>query len=162
MMTLFTLSTILHSCVARRSCCRFPISGSMTKWSRISGEQADNISFSHFFRLGLKCRNVPLLPVCMQSTPNLEFFSFTCLDLIEASVSMGLRPEFSASAMGIESSASANALIAYCSSPGLCVNECQILSPLLLRDSGMRGQGRTLTAASSTANEQAISAAPPP
>ncbi len=65
---------------------------------------------------------MPLLPACMQSTPSREFFSFTCLDLIEAKVSMGLRPEFSASAMGTESRASAKARIAYCSSPGLCVS----------------------------------------
>jgi hypothetical protein len=74
----------------------------------------------------------------MQSTPNLVFFSFTCRDLISANVSMGERPEFAARAIGIASSASAKARIAYCSRPGLC------------------------TAASSTANEHAISAAPPP
>jgi hypothetical protein len=87
----------------------------------------------------LECvKDLPLLPVCIQSTPNLEFFSFTCLDLIAAKVSIGESPEFSANAIGIASSASAKARIAYCSSPGL------------------------LTAASSTASEQAISAAPPP
>ena len=64
--------------------------------------------------------NLPLLPVCIQSTPNLEFFSLACRDLILARVSMGLRPEFSARAIGTESSASANARIAYCSRPGLC------------------------------------------
>ena len=64
--------------------------------------------------------NVPLLPVCMQSTPRREVFSFTCRDLIEAKVSIGLKPEFSAKDIGIESNASAKALIAYCSSPGLC------------------------------------------
>ena len=51
---------------------------------------------------------------------------------------MGERPEFSARAMGTASRASANARMAYCSRPG------------------------DLTAASSTAREQAISAAPPP
>ena len=61
----------------------------------------------------------PLLPVCMQSTPILEFFSLTCLLLMLANVSIGLRPEFSANAIGIASSASANARIAYCSRPGL-------------------------------------------
>ena len=61
----------------------------------------------------------PLLPVCMQSTPSLEFFSLACRDLMFARVSMGLRPEFSASAMGTQSSASAKARIAYCSRPGL-------------------------------------------
>ena len=62
---------------------------------------------------------LPLLPVCIQSTPNLEFLSLTCFDFIDAKVSIGLSPEFSAKAIGIESSASAKARIAYCSSPGL-------------------------------------------
>lgn len=35
-----------------------------------------------------------------------------------ARVSIGLRPEFSARAMGMESKASANARMAYCASPG--------------------------------------------
>ena len=56
----------------------------------------------------------------MQSTPNLVFPSLACRDLMLARVSMGLRPEFSASAMGTASRASANARIAYCSRPGLC------------------------------------------
>ena len=64
--------------------------------------------------------DLPLLPLCIQSTPNLEFFSLTCRDFIDASVWMELRPEFSANAIGTESSASANARMAYCSSPGLC------------------------------------------
>lgn len=91
----------------------------------------------------------------MQSTPNRVFFSLTCLDLIDAKVSIGLSPEFSAKAIGIASRASANALIAYCSSPGLYT----IISDAL-RILGCTI--RTLTAASSTASEQAISAAPPP
>lgn len=62
---------------------------------------------------------LPLEPVCMQSTPSLEFFSFTCLDLIEARVSIGLRPEFSARDIGTESKASENALMAYCSRPAV-------------------------------------------
>jgi hypothetical protein len=68
------------------------------------------------FKLG-----IPLEPVCMQSTPSLEFFSVTCLDLIEARVSIGLKPEFSARDIGTESSASANALMAYCSRPALYI-----------------------------------------
>jgi hypothetical protein len=64
--------------------------------------------------------DLPLLPVCIQSTPNLEFFSLACRDLMLASVSIGLSPEFSARAIGTESNASAKARIAYCSSPGLC------------------------------------------
>lgn len=51
---------------------------------------------------------------------------------------MGDRPEFSARAIGIASRASAKARMAYCSRPG------------------------DVAAASSTAREQAISAAPPP
>jgi hypothetical protein len=62
---------------------------------------------------------LPLSPVCMQSTPSLELFSFICRDLMAASVSIGLSPEFSARAIGIASNASAKALIAYCSIPGL-------------------------------------------
>lgn len=69
--------------------------------------------------------NLPLLPVCMQSTPNRVFFSLTCRDLIEAKVSIGDKPLFWARAMGTQSSASAKARIAYCSSPGLCVMTCQ-------------------------------------
>ena len=60
----------------------------------------------------------PLLPVCMQSTPNLELRSVTCLDLMLARVSIGLNPEFSARAIGTESRASEKARMAYCSSPG--------------------------------------------
>jgi len=63
--------------------------------------------------------HLPLLPVCIQSTPNLVFFSLACRDLMLARVSIGLRPEFSAKAMGTASSASAKARIAYCSRPGL-------------------------------------------
>ena len=88
----------------------------MTKFSRIS---VNSINVTQWSIQGM---HVPLLPACMQSTPSLEFFSFTCLDLIDAKVSMGLNPEFSASAIGTESNASANARMAYCSSPGLCTN----------------------------------------
>jgi precorrin-4 methylase len=55
-----------------------------------------------------------------------------------ARVSIGDNPEFSANAMGTVSRAFAKARIAYCSIPGV------------------------LSAASATAREQAISAAPPP
>lgn len=65
-------------------------------------------------------KNLPLLPVCMQSTPSRELFSLTCRDLMAASVSIGLKPEFSAKAIGTESKASAKARMAYCSRPGLC------------------------------------------
>lgn len=114
-MTLLTFSTMRHSCVASISCCLFPISGSITNASRMS-----------------------LLPVCMQSTPSREFFSVTCRLLMLASAAIGDSPEFSASVIGIWSSASANARMAYCSRPGDSI------------------------AASSTAMEHAISAAPPP
>lgn len=97
-----------------------------------------------------------MLPVCMQSTPNLEFFSLTCRDLIDARVSMGLRPEFSASAMGTASRASAKARIAYCSSPGLY----RSLSVGWWRR--LDREVHALSEASSTAREHAISAAPPP
>jgi hypothetical protein len=74
-----------------------------------------------------------------------------------ARVSMGLRPEFSASAIGTQSSASANARIAYCSRPGLC---CRVRNYLVTTIPNRVAS--TLTAASSTASEQATSAAPPP
>ena len=114
--------------------------------------------FLHYKRT--KVMNIPLLPVCIQSTPSLEFFSLTCRDLIEARVSMGLRPEFCASAIGIESSASANDRIAYCSRPGLW-SETWIRESLGWINRPV-WRGPTLRAASSTASEQAISAAPPP
>lgn len=72
-------------------------------------------------------KHIPLLPVNMQSTPNREFFSLTWRDLIAASVSIGLRPEFSANAKGTASSASAKARIAYCSMPGLWNPKSQLL-----------------------------------
>lgn len=62
----------------------------------------------------------PLLPVNMQSTPSRVFFSLTCRDLIDARVSIGFKPEFSANVSGTASRASANARMAYCSMPGLC------------------------------------------
>lgn len=71
--------------------------------------------------------HLPLLPVCMQSTPSLVFFSFACRDLMLARVSIGLRPEFSARAMGTASNASAKARIAYCSRPGLYINSLDIM-----------------------------------
>lgn len=97
MITLFTFRTILQSCVASRSCWRLPINGSMTKCSLIS-----------------------LLPLCIQSTPSLEFFSRAWRDLMDARVSIGDRPEFSARARGIASRAWEKARMAYCSNPGVC------------------------------------------
>jgi len=67
-----------------------------------------------------------------------------------ARVSIGLRPEFSAKAIGTQSSASAKARIAYCSRPGLCDSSQKLLHCLGIFIG-------TLTAASSTASEQAIS-----
>lgn len=69
---------------------------------------------------------------------------------------MGFKPEFSANVRGTASRASANARMAYCSIPGLFeigqLNNFNICSRTK----------RTLIAASSTAMEHAISAAPPP
>ena len=62
----------------------------------------------------------------------------TCRLLTSARVSIGARPEFSASASGTASRAVENARIAYCSIEA------------------------TLSASAATAIEQAISAAPPP
>jgi hypothetical protein len=93
-------------CAAKAGCgCRHSIEGTIEPERQGAGERG-----------GL---DLPLLPVCMQSTPSLVFFSLACRDLMLASVSMGLSPEFSASAMGTASSASAKARIAYCSRPGL-------------------------------------------
>lgn len=90
----------------------------MTKWSLMSKIE-ESIRKPPLFDRYAHYINLPLLPVCMQSTPSLLFFSLTCFDLIEARVSIGLHPEFSASANGIASNASANARIAYCSRPGV-------------------------------------------
>ena len=109
------LSIILTSCVARLSCCFFPI--------RVS------IIFIAFMSLD---------PFPRQSIPRLKRPFSICCDLTCATDSIGLYPEFSARAMGMESSASAKALTAYCSSVD------------------------TLSASSATAMEQAISQAPPP
>lgn len=73
-----------------------------------------------------KKRDKPLFPVSMQSTPSLELFSLTWRDLIEANVSIGLKPEFSERARGTASRASANARMAYCSIPGLCSRLVQV------------------------------------
>mmetsp|Transcript_8515 Transcript_8515/g.13447 ORF Transcript_8515/g.13447 Transcript_8515/m.13447 type:complete len:438 (+) Transcript_8515:1175-2488(+) len=114
-MTSSILRMSLTTWVARRSCCCFPIRVSNTP-----------------------CVFMSLVPVSLQSTPRCGFFSRSCWDFTMATVSMGGSPLFSASAVGIESSASANARIAYCSTPGMW------------------------SAASSTAMPHAISAEPPP
>ena len=74
----------------------------------------------------------------LQSTPRRELDSVTWRDFTEVSVSIGLRPEFSARANGIASRAAAKDRMAYCSME-------DISSAALL-----------------TAKEQVISAAPPP
>lgn len=59
--------------------------------------------------------HIPFVPFCKQSMPRAVFSSVTCCDLTSARVLIGLSPEFSASAIGMDSRASANARIAYCS-----------------------------------------------
>ena len=59
---------------------------------------------------------LPLVPLPIQSTPSRGLSSHACSALTLATVSMGFIPEFSASARGMDSRASAKALIAYCSS----------------------------------------------
>ena len=59
--------------------------------------------------------HTPFVPFCKQSMPRAVFSSATCCDLTSASVLIGWSPEFSASAIGMDSRASANARIAYCS-----------------------------------------------
>ena len=58
---------------------------------------------------------LPQVPFSRQSMPSRGLFSFTCLDLTSARVLMGASPLFSARARGIDSRASENARIAYCS-----------------------------------------------
>jgi hypothetical protein len=61
----------------------------------------------------------PLSPLPMQSMPRRVFPSATCRLRTSANVSIGGSPEFSASASGTESSADANARMAYCSIEGI-------------------------------------------
>merc|ERR1712216_953016 len=58
-----------------------------------------------------------LVPLVLQSMPSHGFFSSICRVLIAASDSMPDKPEFSASAIGMVSSASAKARIANCPAP---------------------------------------------
>ncbi|ANB14348.1 T-complex protein 1 epsilon subunit [Sugiyamaella lignohabitans] len=85
-----------------------------------------------------KFSRMSLVPVPRQSIPSLALDSLIWRDLTVASDSIGDIPEFSARAIGIASKAVANARNAYWSIP--------------VRRS----------AASATATEHAISAAPPP
>jgi len=52
----------------------------------------------------LACVFMSLVPVSLQSTPRYGFFSLSCWLLIMATVSIGGNPEFSASAVGMDSS----------------------------------------------------------
>lgn len=81
---------------------------------------------------------LPEVPRFMQSIPNAALYSAICRALISAKELTGDIPEFSASDMGIDSSASENARNAYC-------------SKVLI-----------LSAAAAQAKAQEISAAPPP
>ncbi len=67
-----------------------------------------------------KPRLLPHVPFSRQSIPSLGLFSLTCLDLTSARVLMGASPLFSARARGIDSRASENARIAYCSKLDVC------------------------------------------
>mmetsp|Transcript_11762 Transcript_11762/g.20946 ORF Transcript_11762/g.20946 Transcript_11762/m.20946 type:complete len:266 (-) Transcript_11762:811-1608(-) len=78
------------------------------------------------------------VPVSLQSMPRKGLFSSSWRFFTYVKLSIGGRPAFSARAMGTDSRASANARIAYCSTPV------------------------TVLAAASTARAQLISAAPPP
>ncbi len=63
--------------------------------------------------------NLPFVPVLRQSIPNRGLFSAICCALTSANVFIGENPLFSANANGTDSSASANARIAYCSIVGI-------------------------------------------
>jgi hypothetical protein len=54
-----------------------------------------------------------------QSIPNRGLFCVICCDLTSDTILIGEKPLFSANANGIDSSASANARIAYCSIVGI-------------------------------------------
>jgi hypothetical protein len=60
-----------------------------------------------------------LIPLLRQSIPNRGLFVAICCDFISEIVLIGEKPLFSAKAKGIDSSASANARIAYCSIVGI-------------------------------------------
>ena len=64
----------------------------------------------------------PEVPLSRQSMPRAGFFSLSCLVLTSVSVWMAERPEFSASAIGITSRASANPRNAYCSRVEICAH----------------------------------------
>jgi len=75
----------------------------------------------------MKWHDLPLVPLLRQSIPRRGLFSVTCRDLTSASVWMGDRPLFSASASGTLSRAEEKDLIAYCSSVEICkggTNKC--------------------------------------
>mmetsp|Transcript_49891 Transcript_49891/g.117301 ORF Transcript_49891/g.117301 Transcript_49891/m.117301 type:complete len:217 (-) Transcript_49891:951-1601(-) len=114
-MTSSIFKIIFTTCAASRNCCFLLCRVSMTFCSRMS-----------------------LVPRIMQSTPSRGFDSCNWAVLTFARVSMGESPEFSASAIGMPSRASANARQAYCSNP------------------------TTESAALLTARAAAISGAPPP
>mmetsp|Transcript_12426 Transcript_12426/g.30958 ORF Transcript_12426/g.30958 Transcript_12426/m.30958 type:complete len:215 (-) Transcript_12426:606-1250(-) len=103
------------TCTASKICCCLPM--------RVSNTPCSFMSF---------------VPLCIQSTPRKDLPSRICMALTAATVSIELRPEFSASAPGVISRASANARIAYCS-----------MEP-------------TLSDSSMILMEHAISEAPPP
>mmetsp|Transcript_29149 Transcript_29149/g.86250 ORF Transcript_29149/g.86250 Transcript_29149/m.86250 type:complete len:251 (-) Transcript_29149:889-1641(-) len=114
-MTSSILRIMRTTCVASMSCCCLPMSVSNTF-----------------------CSFMSLVPAWLQSMPRYDRPLDTWSALTDATVSIGCSPEFSASAHGVCSSASANARIAYCS-----------MVP-------------TWSAASDTLSEHAISDAPPP
>mmetsp|Transcript_22521 Transcript_22521/g.67589 ORF Transcript_22521/g.67589 Transcript_22521/m.67589 type:complete len:252 (-) Transcript_22521:807-1562(-) len=115
MMTSSILRIIFTTWVASCTCCCLPMSVSKTF-----------------------CFFMSLVPACMQSTPRCGHFCASCAALTAVSSAMGDSPEFSASAMGMSSSASANARMAYCCVPSVS------------------------SAALEIAKEHATSAAPPP
>lgn len=79
-------------------------------------------SQSFHFDAEVQCRGsagvLPLVLLCRQSIPRKGLDSLTCLALTSVMVWMGFSPLFSARAIGITSSASANDLMAYCSNVG--------------------------------------------
>mmetsp|Transcript_31433 Transcript_31433/g.74143 ORF Transcript_31433/g.74143 Transcript_31433/m.74143 type:complete len:312 (-) Transcript_31433:862-1797(-) len=93
-MTSSILRIILTTWVARSSCCFFPCRVSITR-----------------------CCFMSLVPICLQSTPSHGFFSSTCFCFTAPRASMPDIPLFSASAIGMVSSASAKERMAYWSMP---------------------------------------------
>ena len=159
------MSSILRimrtTCVASKICCFFDSNVSTTCCAFMSAEKRGRsltmvlkkklcsaIKYSKQFELIYATNSrflaicftephQPLVPLLRQSIPKRGLFVAICLLFTSATVSMGGRPEFSASARGMASNASPKALMAYCSSVDICKGFCaenvvQIINSLVM------------------------------